>query len=204
MGNITLWSTRKESCLSKGVAIAKITTLHSHDTANPPPSKEIKRITHSNQPEHSASTGSTPTQMALSTGSPKPRVPRPKPRVSRPKPRGPRSQATSPSPLPGAASPALYPDYLTSLPSSLPSSTWRFSRTLATERDGRNRLPILRQGSTRATTYPSLLRSHQTPKGDHPPSSQETCHVTTACENEIKLRIALVEKGSGNSAFWVL
>lgn len=102
MGNITLKSTRKESCHAKGVSIDKIPTLHSHDTANPPHSKEITGITPSNQPRHSASTGSTPTQMALSTRGPKP--------------------------LPGAASPALYPHYLTSFPSSLPCSTPGISR----------------------------------------------------------------------------
>lgn len=102
MGNTTLKSTRKESCHVKGISIDKIPTLHSHDTANPPSSKEITGITHSNQPQHSASTWSTPTQMALSTRGPKP--------------------------LPGVASPALYPNYLTSFPSSLPCSTPGISR----------------------------------------------------------------------------
>lgn len=41
MGNITLKSTRRESCRAKGVPLDKIPNLRSHDTTNPPPSKEI-------------------------------------------------------------------------------------------------------------------------------------------------------------------
>ena len=55
-----------------GVCIDKIPTLRSLDIANLPPSKEITGITRSNQPQQSASTRSTPTQMALSTAGPSP------------------------------------------------------------------------------------------------------------------------------------
>lgn len=83
-----------------GVSIDKIPTLRSLDTANPPPSKKITGITRSNQPQQSASTISTPTQMALCTAGPSPSLERP--------------------------SPALTPDYLTSFPSFLPHSTPTF------------------------------------------------------------------------------
>lgn len=93
MGTITLNSTRRKPCHAKDVSIDKIPTVCSHDTANPPPSKEMHRNHHSNQPQQSASTRSTPTQMALNTAGPSPSLELP--------------------------SPALTPDYLTSFSSSL-------------------------------------------------------------------------------------
>lgn len=63
-----------------GVSIDKIPTLRSLDTANLPPSKEITGIPRSNQPQQSASTRSTPTQMALSTAGPSPSLERQVPR----------------------------------------------------------------------------------------------------------------------------
>lgn len=146
MGRITLKSTRRKSCHAKGVSIDKIPTLHSHDTVHPPPSKEITGITRSNQPQQSASTRSTPTQMALSTAGPSPSLELP--------------------------SPALTPDYLTSFPSSLSCSTPNISRRPLplTEKVGTGKTSYSLSREYHSHTYPSLLRSHQTPRGDFPPS----------------------------------
>lgn len=180
MGNSTLKLTRRKLCHAKGVSIDKIPTLRSHDTANPPPSKEITGITRSNQPQQSTSSRSTPTQMALSTAGPSPSLQLP--------------------------SPALAPDYFASFPSSLSRSTPNISRRPSplTEKVGTGKTSYTLSREYQSHTYPSLLRPHQTPKVDYPPSWQETCHVTIACGNEIKLSIAVVEGGRENTAFWVL
>lgn len=87
---------------ANGVSIDQIPTLHSHDTANPPSSKEINRNHRSNQPQQSASTRSTPTQKAQNTAGPSPSLELP--------------------------SSALTTDYLTSFLFSLPGSTPAVSR----------------------------------------------------------------------------
>lgn len=93
---------RRQLCYANGVSIDQIPTLHSHDTANPPSSKEINRNHRSNKPQQSPSTRSTPTQMAQNTAGPSPSLELP--------------------------SPALTPDYLTSFPTSLPGSIPAVSR----------------------------------------------------------------------------
>lgn len=87
-----------------------------------------------------------------------------------------------PSPSLELPSPALTPDYLTSFPSSLLCSTPNISRRPLplTERVGTGKTSYSLSREYHSHTYPSLLRSHQTPRGDFPPSWQEMCHVTIA------------------------
>jgi hypothetical protein len=84
------------------------------------------------------------------------------------------------------------PHFLSVLPPLLDS--WHFSPALAIDREGRHTTDFLYfVRGVPGHTYPSLLRSHQTPMGDFPPSWQEACHVTITSWNEIELGIPLVE-----------
>lgn len=87
-----------------------------------------------------------PTQMALSTAGPSPSL--------------------------ELLNPALTPDYLTSFLSFLPCSTPDVSRQPSplTEKVGKRQTSYTLSGKYQSHTYPSLLRSHQTPRGGYPPS----------------------------------
>lgn len=79
---------------------------------------------------------------------------------------------TGPSPSLELLNPALTPDYLTSFPSFLPYSTPGIPRQPSplTEKVATRQTSYTLSGKYQSHTYPSLLRSHQTPKGDYPPS----------------------------------